>query len=194
MFLAELAYDVVDQEIKELEDRQQRRNESLIESRKELENDQTDLHQYIAKDKMVKEEKEEEQKKLEAKKANKDETIKKLDQQILAERSEIEKNKEVLTSLTMYRDFLLSLSPKEFLEKRAEDHKQKKEMIKRRWIKEHMANPALDYYIIFKQDEDIHGDVKMQFSFQGKDGLNATHQSKKGGTKNDFSEHQKMKP
>lgn len=69
MFLAELAYDVVDNEINELEDRQERRNDSLIESRKELENDQTDLHQYIAKDKQVKEMKEEEQKKLEIEKA-----------------------------------------------------------------------------------------------------------------------------
>ena len=32
MFLAELAYNTVDQEITELEDRQKRRNESLLDS------------------------------------------------------------------------------------------------------------------------------------------------------------------
>ena len=43
MFLAELAYNTVEQEIKELEERQQRRHWSLIESKKELDNDKTDL-------------------------------------------------------------------------------------------------------------------------------------------------------
>ena len=80
MFLAELAFDTVAEEIKELEDRQQRRNESLIDSKKELENDQLDLHQYIAKDKHMKEEKEETEKQLNIEKLGKEERLKKLDQ------------------------------------------------------------------------------------------------------------------
>ena len=102
----------------ELEERQQRRNESLIDSSKELEQDKMDLHAYIARDKFVKEQKEEEQKRLEGEKSAKDEKLKKLDQDILQVRSEIEKNKDALGHLTTNRDFLLSLCPKEFLEKR----------------------------------------------------------------------------
>ena len=75
-----------------------------------------DLHAYIARDKQVKEKKEEEQKRFEADKARKDENLKKLDQDIMQVRSEIEKNKDALGHLTTNRDFLLSLSPKEFLD------------------------------------------------------------------------------
>ena len=81
-------------------------------------------------------------------------------------RSDIDKNKDMLSGLTSNRDFLLSLCPKEFLEKRKSDHLSKKEAIKKKWIKEHMANPQLDYDLIFKPDDEIHGEVKMQFSFQ----------------------------
>ena len=43
MFLAELAYNTVKEEIKELEEKQHRRQQSLVESARELENDKTDL-------------------------------------------------------------------------------------------------------------------------------------------------------
>ena len=39
MFLAELAYNTVEQEIKELEEKQKRRDQSLKDSALELEND-----------------------------------------------------------------------------------------------------------------------------------------------------------
>jgi len=113
-------------------------------------------------------------------------------------RSEIEKNKDALGSLVNNRDFLLSLCPKEFLEKRKQDHLQKREAIKKKWIADHIANPKLDYNIIFKTDDEIHEGAKMQFSFHGKDhlgtsnGQNQDPRAKK--TVKDFSDHQKMKP
>ena len=58
MFLAELAFNTVDEEIKDLVTKQERRNQSLIDSAKELESDKADLHHYIAKDKGLREEKE----------------------------------------------------------------------------------------------------------------------------------------
>ena len=76
--------------------------------------------------------------------------------------------------------------------KRTSDHEQKREAIKKRWIKAHMANPQLDYDIIFKTDDEIHGHVKMQFSFQGKDAQGGAQQAKKTGSK-DYSDHSKMK-
>ena len=41
----------------------------------------------------------------------------------------------------------------------------KKSDLKRDWIMRHKADPDLDYDIIFKDDEEIHEGVKMQFSF-----------------------------
>jgi len=79
MFLAELAYNTVDQEITELELKQQRRNQSLIDSAKELEVDKMDLHQYIAKDKALRVQKEDDEKKHQNEKSNKEDQIKKLD-------------------------------------------------------------------------------------------------------------------
>ena len=60
MFLAELAYNTVEQEIKELEEKQKRRDQSLKDSALELENDKQDLHHYIAQDKALREKTEEE--------------------------------------------------------------------------------------------------------------------------------------
>lgn len=37
--------------------------------------------------------------------------------------------------------------------------------MKKEWIARHKADPDLDYDIIFKDDEDIHEAVKMEFSF-----------------------------
>ena len=41
--MAELAYNTVEEEIKELEEKQHRRQQSLVESARELEADKTDL-------------------------------------------------------------------------------------------------------------------------------------------------------
>lgn len=59
MFLAELAYNTVEQEIKELEEKEQRRHQSLIDSKKELEDDKMDLQHYIGNDKALRETREE---------------------------------------------------------------------------------------------------------------------------------------
>jgi len=106
---------------------------------------------------------------LEVDKARKDDKLKGLDQEILQVRSEIDKNKHMLADLTSNRDFLLSLCPEDFLAKRLSDHLSKKEAIKKKWIREHMASPSLDRDLIFKTDDEIHDNVKMQFSFHTKD-------------------------
>lgn len=61
----------------------------------------------------------------------------------------------------------------------------------RSWIAEHMANPALDYDIIFKNDDEIHDGEKLVFSFHGKDGAQQTDGRKKS---KDYSDHAKMTP
>ena len=68
----------------------------------------------------------------------------------------------------------------------------RRQRVKDQWIAMHKADPTLDYDIIFKDDEDIHENVKAQFSFrqQGNRGdPNATQQKKSG---KDYSDHSKM--
>ena len=72
-----------------------------------------------------------------------------------------------------------------------ENIKQKEDSLKQRWIKDHMANPHLDYDNIFKTDDEIHDGRKMVFSFSGKDaGAGQDNKSKK--TNKDYSDHAKM--
>ena len=186
-----MAYNTVEQEIKELEEKQARRNQSLIDSSKELEDDKMDLHHYIAQDKALREKKEEDQKKLETEKAQKDDRIKKLDQEISAVRSEIEKNKDALVSLTTNQQFLLDLAEPEYRERRDKRISDKYEALKKQWIADHMADPRLDYDIIFKTDDEIHDGEKMVFSFHGKDAVQGQENRSRKVSK-DFSDHAQM--
>ena len=181
MFLAELAYNTVDQEITELELKQQRRNQSLIDSAKELEVDKMDLHQYIAKDKALRVQKEDDEKKHQNEKASKEDQIKKFDQRIAQAKSEIEKHKDTLNGLTSNQEFLLELSPEEFRNQRETEKEAKYQKVKKQWIDQHKANPDLDYDIVFTDDEEIHEGVKMRFSFQNQPHQTTVDGRKKGG-------------
>ena len=165
MFLAELAYNTVAKEIKELEDKQSRRDKSLLDSKKELEDDKMDLQHYIGKDKQMRERKEKQEKDLQTERSLKEDRLKKLDQNISQVKSEIEKNKDALNSLKENRDFILELSDKEFLDNRKAQYKFKQEKLMNEWIAAHKRDPTLDYDIIFKDDEEIHDFEKMNFSF-----------------------------
>ena len=150
------------------------------------------MYQYLDKDSLLREHKEAEQKKLEQDKARKEEISKKLDQEIMTVRSEIEKNKDALHGLQSNRAFLLSLCPAKFLAERQQREAEKLKLLKNQWIGEHMANPALDYDIIFKTDDEIHEGVQMQFSFHGSTAPEQSNLKKTGPR--DFSDHAKMKP
>lgn len=56
MFLAELACETVDEEISELETKLQRRDKTLLLSDKELEEDKSDLMQFIQRDNQMRDE------------------------------------------------------------------------------------------------------------------------------------------
>jgi hypothetical protein len=58
MFLAELAYNTVDEEIKDLQLKQERRDHSLNMSKEELKKDNVDLITFISLDNKLKQEKE----------------------------------------------------------------------------------------------------------------------------------------
>ena len=64
-----------------------------------------------------------------------------------------------------------------------------------------MADPRLDYDIIFKTDDEIHDGVKMQFSFHGKEQAGGgggagggQQQARQNRNNRDYSDHSKMTP
>lgn len=124
-----------------------------------------DLHQYIARDKQMKEEKEDQEKALNSEKLAKEEKIKQLDQKIAQAKSEIDKHKTTLESLESNQKFLLDLSPEDFRNKRAEDEMRKYVTVKQAWIKKHKTDSNLDYDIVYKDDEEIHEQVRARFAF-----------------------------
>ena len=113
----------------------------------------------------MREKKEDEEKKLQNQKSQKEEAIKKLDSQISQVKSDIEKHKDALISLQSNQEFLLKLSGEKFNEHRKAEINRKEQAKKLEWIEEHKNNPDLDYDIVFKDDDDIHDNEKMEFSF-----------------------------
>ena len=118
----------------------------------------------------MKEEKEDQEKALISEKLAKEDKIKQLDQKIAQAKSEIEKHKETLESLESDQKFLLDLSPEAFRVKRAEDEARKFLTVKQAWIKRHKQDPQLDYDIVYKDDEEIHEQVRARFSFMNQPG------------------------
>lgn len=53
----------------------------------------------------------------------------------------------------------------------------KEREVKKEWIKRHKADPFLDFDIVYKDDEEIHEQTRMQFAFQS----NLSQDAKKKG-------------
>ena len=100
-----------------------------------------------------------------AERTTREDTVKKLDQQIMAVQSEIEKNRASLNEAERYKEFLLTIDP-DFAMRMAHEKSERKNEQKSAWIKK-MKNVAPSdpmYKIIFTDDEMIHDDVKLQLS------------------------------
>lgn len=161
MFLAELAYNTVEEEIKDLELKQNRRDESLEMSQDELEKDNIDLIQFIHHDNSLKLEKEQKERREQQKKQEREDQLKQFDAKIQTVKSEIEKNRDQLNGLKDYQDFIIQLSEPAFLKKREKEMQAKEEHCKRSWINQYKHDRSLDH-IIFKDDEEIHGDIRFE--------------------------------
>ena len=158
MFLAVLAFNTVEAEIKDLENKENRRKSTLEQSKKDLESDHLELMKFITDDNNKKKETQSREKKMIAERQDKEDTIKKLDGEIQAVKSEIEKNKDNLDGLKRYQDFLIKLSDEKFKQQREENMAYKREQVKRDWIRK-MQMKANDDNLdtIFRYDEEIHG-------------------------------------
>lgn len=84
MFLAELAYNTVQTEIKELELKKERRNNALEQSNLELDGDHIDLMKFIQKDEENKKTKEKQEKDAARELHEREERAKRLDSEIVS--------------------------------------------------------------------------------------------------------------
>ena len=164
MFLAELAFNTVSQEITKLDQKKGARDKSLLLSKNELEADRQDLMKFIQEDNSQRKAKEQQEKEELQRKQRKDEELKKLDAQIQHERSDIEKNKDALNYQKDFQSFLLSISDPAFKEQRNKVMNEKKRRLKESWIAYHMHSREMDD-IIFTDDEEIHDGQKIMFSW-----------------------------
>lgn len=110
MFLVELSNNTIKKEIEELDHKSKRKAIALKDSSNQLGNDHIKLMKFIEQDNITTQDKEKEAEKMVALRKKKETKIKKIDTRVANLKSEIEKNKDVLTGLEAHKDFLLELS------------------------------------------------------------------------------------
>ena len=99
MFHAELAYRNVQNEIALLDHKKGERQAALVKSQHELADDHSALMNFIAQDNREKKDKEQKEKNANQRRTDRDDHIKRLDADILAIKSEIDKHKDALADL-----------------------------------------------------------------------------------------------
>lgn len=82
-----------------------------------------------------------------------------------------------MNGLKDYQDFIIELSRPEFLRQRDQEMQAKSERVKREWINQAKHDRSIDH-IIFKDDEEIHGDVRFELAA---DNLQTTGEKEKFG-------------
>lgn len=94
--------------------------------------------------------------------ASKDDEVKDLDMQINKVKLDILKNSEKLRDAKRYKQFLLSLDP-EFAEQQNNERMFALETLKYQWIAKmkNLQPYEAGYKIVFTDDEEIHGEVKL---------------------------------
>ncbi len=115
MCRVELANTELLLEIENLDKKAQQRKQALIQSTKELDDDKKDIISFMEKNKKTKHNKELEEKAKIKEKVENEERLRSLDEQIQEKQSEIERNRDVLNGFNSYKEFIRSLTSKEFL-------------------------------------------------------------------------------
>lgn len=81
--------------------------------------------------------------------------IKKIDTRIANLKSEIEKNKDVLTGLEAHKDFLIELSHVNWINDQEKAKRVKRERIKKEWIDFHKKDRRDDHLIFRDVDDEL---------------------------------------
>ena len=181
MFLVELSYQTVKQEIEGLDHKQSRKKTAIETSTTQLQADGLKLMKFIDKDQLETSKKEKDAKQAQTECQTLQNENKDLDNKINLTRSEISKNKDSLGSLEDNKKFIMELSKAQnaMWVKEEEQKKQKKRAdVKRRWIDEHKRD-ARDDNIIFREDDDLYS---MDAYIKGTGGSSIADQSEKAGS------------
>jgi len=130
MFLLQMSLDTKREEIRKLEEKALLREQAITKSELMLEQDATRFEQFLRKNdndaaKAVQLHEQEAKKKQECAQA-----IKRLNNEISKEKSEIEKYKELLKDCKQYKEFLDSLTPPQWFEERKKNKQRKDKLIR----------------------------------------------------------------
>ncbi len=153
MFLVELANNTIKKEIEELDHKSKRKAIALKDSSNQLENDHIRLMKFIEQDNITTQDKEKEAEKQVALRKKKEAKIKKIDARIANLKSDIEKNKDVLTGYEAHKEFLVELSHVTWIGEQEKTKKTKRDKIKKDWIDLHKKDKR-DDHIIFRDNDD----------------------------------------
>ncbi len=109
---------------------------------------------FIEQDKITTQDKDKEAEKMMQNRKKKETKIKNIDGKIQNLRSEIDKNKDVLTALVDHKTFLIALSPHQWVLAENNKKQEKLDRIRKEWIDFHKKNPRNDN-IIFREKEEL---------------------------------------
>jgi Domain of unknown function (DUF4200) len=154
MFLVELSQNVIKDRIEELDWKNKRKAKALQDSALQLQSDDVKLLKFIEKDQLQTHDREREADRATAERKLMEITDKELQSQIVNIRSDIEKSKDVVAGLYDHGQFLLSLSPPQWVQKVKQDHQKALEQFKKNWIREHKDDTREDH-ILFRGEDPI---------------------------------------
>ena len=152
--MVELSQNVIQQRIEELDLKNRRKAQALEDSRLQLQNDETKLMQFIQADQIKTSGTEKDAERMMNQRKASEQVDKELNMQIINMRSEIEKQKDVVFGLRQLGDFLMVLSPPQWVEQVAGERARQMEVFKKSWIRDHQNDTRHDY-IIFRGDDPI---------------------------------------
>ena len=121
MFLVELSHNTIKEEIEDLDYKGKRKEIALKDSNVKLENDNIKLMKFIDQDNQTTTLKEKEAEEITKDRKNKEVKIKNIDQKIQSLKSEIDKNKDILTALEAHKEFLVKISPEQWVSEQERD-------------------------------------------------------------------------
>jgi predicted nucleic acid-binding Zn-ribbon protein len=113
MFLVELSYNTIKEEIKDLDLKKDRKKYALKDSSTKLKKDSAKLIQFIESDNMTTSDRTKEADLAVQERKNAETKIKKYEANIQGVKSEIDKNFDQLTALEEHKEFLLSIFEKD---------------------------------------------------------------------------------
>lgn len=137
MFLVELSYNTIKEEIVDLEKKRTAKKEALTDSSNQLEKDNKKLVDFIEKDNLATQTANKEAENAHNERKNKESQIRTLDAKIINVKSDIDKNLDQLSALETHKKFLFNIFEHEdakWVEKIKAERERKLKVIRDKWL------------------------------------------------------------